>query len=59
MKYETERDYLLRQWRTLSDESKRVLAASPEERAFVLVLWRAQYQAWCYGRSDDLAEDDE
>ena len=55
MKFENEREYLLRRWRTLSDECKQMLARSSEERAFLLMLWRVQYREWLDGK-DELTE---
>jgi hypothetical protein len=57
MKFENEKQYLLRRWRALSNESKQMLARSAEERAFLLMLWRTQYRQWLQGRIDDLTEE--
>jgi hypothetical protein len=52
MTFENEREYLLRRWRTLSAESKQMLARSSEERAFMLMLWRVQYRKWLDGKDE-------
>ena len=41
-----ESNYVMQRWRKLSVESKRMLARSLEERAFLVLIWRLEYRDW-------------
>lgn len=53
MSHESENNYVLRRWHELSDEAKRMLAASLQERTFLVLIWRLEYRYYISGCSSD------
>lgn len=53
MSFANENNYVQQRWQKLSIESKRLLAQSLQERAYLVLLWRLEYRAWMLSNQDD------